>query len=300
MSTSQERTTIRLAPSMRDRLRRLGRGIRLITRGNPGVILAFVILVVMALIAIFAPLIVRSDYTLTTTNLRLPPSSEHWFGTDAFGRDVFDRVIAGSRVSLYVGFAVTAISIVAGMVIALFAGYFRLLDHVIMRFVDGLLAFPTILLALALIALLGGSVNNVIIALSVTGTASKVRLVRGQVLSLREQQFVEAARAIGAPVWRILFLHIAPNTIGVVLVQATFTLATAILAEASLSFLGAGVPEFIPTWGNIVATGKGYIQVAFWISFFPGVFLTLTVLAVVLIGDTLRDYLDPKLRGQFL
>ena len=127
-----------------------------------------------------------------------------------------------------------------------------------------------------------------------------MRLVRGQVLSLREEQFVEAARAIGAPVWRILFLHIAPNTIGIVLVQATFTLATAILAEASLSFLGAGVPEFIPTWGNIVATGKGYVQVAFWISFFPGVFLTLTVLSVVLIGDALRDYLDPKLRGQFL
>ena len=213
---------------------------------------------------------------------------------------MFDRVIAGSRVSLYVGFAVTFISVVLGLVIALFAGYFRLLDHILMRFVDGLLAFPTILLALALIALLGGSVNNVIIALSVTGTASKVRLVRGQVLSLREEQFVEAARAIGAPVWRILFLHIAPNTIGIVLVQATFTLATAILAEASLSFLGAGVPEFIPTWGNIVATGKGYVQVAFWISFFPGVFLTLTVLAVVLIGDALRDYLDPKLRGQFL
>ena len=198
------------------------------------------------------------------------------------------------------GFAVTFISVVLGLVIALFAGYFRLLDHILMRFIDGLLAFPTILLALALIALLGGSVNNVIIALSVTGTASKVRLVRGQVLSLREEQFVEAARAIGAPVWRILFLHIAPNTIGIVLVQATFTLATAILAEASLSFLGAGVPEFIPTWGNIVATGKGYVQVAFWISFFPGVFLTLTVLAVVLIGDALRDYLDPKLRGQFL
>ena len=269
-------------------------------RGNPNVLIGVVILTAILLMTAFSPLIVRSDYTETTTDLRLPPSAEHWFGTDAFGRDVFDRVIAGSRVSLYVGFAVTIISVVLGLVIALFAGYFRLLDHVLMRFVDGLLAFPTILLALALIALLGGSVNNVIIALSVTGTASKVRLVRGQVLSLRDEQFVEAARAIGSPVWRILFLHIAPNTFGIVMVQATFTLATAILAEASLSFLGAGVPEFIPTWGNIVATGKGYVQVAFWISFFPGVFLTLTVLAVVLIGDALRDYLDPRLKGQFL
>ena len=300
MATQQEQPSIRLAPSAGARARRFFDAFIIITRSNPNVLIGVVILTAILLMTVFSPIIVRSDYTQTTTDLRLPPSLEHWFGTDAFGRDVFDRVIAGSRVSLYVGFAVTFISVVLGLVIALFAGYFRLLDHILMRFVDGLLAFPTILLALALIALLGGSVNNVIIALSVTGTASKVRLVRGQVLSLREEQFVEAARAIGAPVWRILFLHIAPNTIGIVLVQATFTLATAILAEASLSFLGAGVPEFIPTWGKIVATGKGYVQVAFWISFCPGVFLTLTVLAVVLIGDALRDYLDPKLRGQFL
>lgn len=300
MSNNQQSMDIEPVVRAPSAMRRFWRGFRLLIRGNPNVMVGMVILVIIALIAIFAPLIVRTDYTETTTDLRLPPSTEHWFGTDAFGRDVFDRVIAGSRISLYVGFAVTAISVIAGLIIALFAGYFRILDHILMRFIDGLLAFPSILLALALIALLGGSVNNVIIALSVTGTASKVRLVRGQVLSLREQQFVEAAHAIGSPVWRILFLHIAPNTIGVVMVQATFTLATAILAEASLSFLGAGVPEFIPTWGNIVATGKGYVQVAFWISFFPGVFLTLTVLAVVLIGDALRDYLDPRLKGQFL
>ena len=300
METQQERTAIRLAPSAGERVRRILNACAVMMRGNPNVIIGVVILAAILLTTVSSPIIVRTDYTETTTDLRLPPSSQHWFGTDAFGRDVFDRVIAGSRVSLYVGFAVTFISVILGLIISLFAGYFRILDHILMRFVDGLLAFPTILLALALIALLGGSVSNVIIALSVTGTASKVRLVRGQVLSLREEQFVEAARAIGSPVLRILFLHIAPNTFGVVMVQATFTLATAILAEASLSFLGAGVPEYIPTWGNIVATGKGYVQVAFWISFFPGVFLTLTVLAVVLIGDTLRDYLDPRLRGQFL
>ena len=210
MATQQEQP-IRLAPSPGARVRRFFDAFIIITRSNPNVLIGVVILTAILLMTVFSPIIVRSDYTQTTTDLRLPPSSEHWFGTDAFGRDVFDRVIAGSRVSLYVGFAVTFISVVLGLVIALFAGYFRLLDHILMRFVDGLLAFPTILLALALIALLGGSVNNVIIALSVTGTASKVRLVRGQVLSLREEQFVEAARAIGAPVWRILFLHIAPK-----------------------------------------------------------------------------------------
>jgi peptide/nickel transport system permease protein len=262
-------------------------------------ILALVIISAVFFMAVFSPWLARTDYEQTTTDLRLAPSAEHWFGTDNFGRDVFDRVLVGSRISLWVGFWVTFISVVAGVIIALFAGYFRWLDHVLMRFIDGLLAFPTVLLALALIALLGSSVNNVIIALSVTGTASKVRLVRGQVLSLREQQFVEATRAIGSPVWRILFLHIAPNTFGIVMVQATFTLAAAILAEASLSFLGLGVPEFVPTWGNIVATGRGYVQVAWWISFFPGLFLTLTVLAVVIIGDNLRDFLDPRLRGHF-
>ena len=299
MAIRPEQVTIRVAPRPVDRARHLARVTARMMRGNPNMLLGVILLLSISVIAIFAPLITRTDYTRVSPDDRLlAPSAEHWFGTDTFGRDLFDRTIAGSRPSLFVGFAVTSITVVFGVAIALFAGYFQKVDNVVMRFIDGLLAFPTILLALALIALLGASLNNVIIALSVTGTASKVRLVRGQVLTLREQQFVDAARAIGAPVWRILLMHIAPNTFSVVLVQATFTLAGAILAEASLSFLGAGVPDFIPTWGNIVATGQGYIQVAFWISFFPGVFLTLTVLGVVLIGDALRDYLDPKLRGQ--
>ncbi len=228
----------------------------------------------------------------------LAPSADHWFGTDRSGRDVFNRTIIGSRISLYVGFTVTAITVLVGLSVGLIAGYTRPLDNIIMRFVDGMLAFPTILLALAIIAVFGASLNNVILALVVTGTAGKVRLVRGQVLTLREVQFVDAARAIGAPVWRILYLHIAPNTFAVLMVQATFTLAGTILAEASLSYLGVGVPEHIPSWGNIVAGGQGYVQVAFWVSFFPGLFLTLTVLSVVLIGDALRDYMDPKLRGK--
>jgi peptide/nickel transport system permease protein len=167
-----------------------------------------------------------------------------------------------------------------------------------MRFVDAMLAFPTILLALALIALWGPGLPNVILALTVTGTASKVRLVRGQVLSLRESTYVEASRVAGASTVRILLTHVMPNTLGIVIVLATFTLASSILAEAGLSFLGAGVPSHIPSWGNIIANGQRHVQVSFWVSFFPGIFLTLTVLAVVLIGDALRDHLDPKLRGR--
>ena len=299
MENREERAPIRLAPRPLDRFRNLLKASWRLMRHNPPFLAGVVILTVISFIAIFAPLMTRTDYIAVDPINRLQaPSSEHWFGTDDFGRDVYDRTMVGSRISLHVGFSVTAITVVVGLVIALVAGYYRIADNVIMRFIDGMLAFPTILLALALMAVLGSSLNNVIIALSIGGTAAKVRLVRSVVLSLREAAYVEAARAIGARTWRILILHIAPNTFGIVVVQATFTLATTILAEASLSFLGVGVPPFIPSWGNIIATGQGYIQVAFWISFFPGIFLTLTVLSVVLIGDALRDYLDPKLRGR--
>ena len=299
MENREERALIRLAPRPLDRFRNLLKASWRLMRHNPPFLAGVIILTVISLIAIFAPLMTRTDYIAVDPINRLKaPSSEHWFGTDDFGRDVYDRTMVGSRISLHVGFAVTVITVVVGLVIALVAGYYRIADNVIMRFIDGMLAFPTILLALALMAVLGSSLNNVIIALSIGGIAVKVRLVRSVVLSLRETAYVEAARAIGARTWRILILHIAPNTFGIVVVQATFTLATTILAEASLSFLGVGVPPFIPSWGNVVATGQGYIQVALWISFFPGVFLTLTVLSVVLIGDALRDYLDPKLRGR--
>ncbi len=257
------------------------------------------IILIGLFLAFFAPLLARSDYERTDpVNRILPPSTAHWFGTDNLGRDVFDRTIVGTRLSFLVGFSVTLISTVIGVSVALVISYFRLLDSIMMRVVDGFLAFPTILLALALISLIGPSIGNVIIALSVTATASKIRLVRGAVLSLRESTYVEAARAVGVPVPRILMLHILPNIVSIIIVQATFTLAGAILAEASLSFLGAGVPEYVPSWGNIIATGQGYIQVGFHISFFPGMFLTVTVLAVVLIGDSVRDHLDPKLRGR--
>ena len=229
-------------------------------------LLGVVIVVTLSLIAIFAPLLTRTDYIRVNPAERLlPPSSEHWFGTDHLGWDVYDRTMVGSRLSLLVGSSVMAISVVAGMVIGLIAGYNRIVDNVVMRFMDALMAFPTILPALALIALLGSSVQNVIIALSVTATPIMTRLVRGATLSLRETPYVEAARAFGVPVWRILSLHIAPNTLAVVMVQATFILALAILSEATLSFLGAGTPTYIPTWGNIIASGKLNIQRAIWV-----------------------------------
>ncbi|MEX0762813.1 MAG: ABC transporter permease [Dehalococcoidia bacterium] len=290
---------VRLSPSSRQRAQRALSGAAGVLKREPIVLVATVILVIMTFLAVFSPLLTRTDYERTAPRERLEaPSAQHWFGTDHLGRDVFDRTIVGTRLSFLVGFSVTAISTVIGTVVALVIGYSRLLDNIAMRFVDGLLAFPTILLALALIALLGPSITNVIIALSITGTASKIRLVRGAVLTLRESLYVESARSIGAGVPRILFLHIAPNTFGLVLVQATFTLAATILAEASLSFLGAGVPPITPSWGNIIAAGHGRVQTAIWISFFPGVFLTLLVLAVVLIGDSLRDHLDPRLRNR--
>jgi peptide/nickel transport system permease protein len=258
----------------------------------------FVLLLGLFLVA-FSTFLTRTDYTRVDPFFRLnAPSAEHWFGTDDTGRDVFDRVLVGTRISFLVGFMVTALSAIAGTTIGMVAGYSRILDNIIMRLVDALLAFPTILLALALIALWGPGILNVIIALTITGTASKVRLVRSQVLSLRESTYVEASRVAGASTARILYSHIMPNTLGIVIVLSTFTFASSILAEAGLSFLGVGVPPHIPSWGNIIANGQRHVQVAFWVSFFPGVFLTITVLAVVLIGDALRDHLDPKLRGR--
>jgi peptide/nickel transport system permease protein len=290
-----------LAPSFRARSTTVLREGRRVLRREPAALAGVLLLTLMAVFAVFSPLMVGSDYTrVDPVNRLIGPGADHWFGTDTSGRDVFDRTIIGSRLSLMVGFAVTAITTVAGTSIALVIGYSKALDNVAMRFVDGLLAFPTILLALALIALLGQSIQNVIIALSITGTAGKIRLIRGAVLTLRESAYVDAARGMGARTPRILAVHLAPNVLNLVIVQATFTMAATILAEASLSFLGAGTPEYIPSWGNIVANGQGFVQVAFWISFFPGLFLTVTVLAVVLIGDTLRDYLDPKLRGRLV
>ena len=277
--------------------RRWLRGTTRALRQNPTMLFGAIILFVAVVTALSAPLITRTDPTKTAPFVRLQsPAGDHWSGTDHLGRDVFDRTIFGGRISLLVGFAVGGISTVCGLAIGLIAGYYRKVDNVVMRFMDGLMAFPTLILALALIAVLGASVQNVIIVITVVSVPRMVRVVRASVLSLREQQFVEAARALGVPAWRILALHIAPNTLAPVMVQGTFVFALAVITEANLSFLGAGVPPTTPSWGNIMGQGRTYLQIAVWVTFFPGVFLSLTVLSINLLGDGLRDALDPKLR----
>ncbi len=282
-------------PIARGRSRGVIQGPVYALRRNPNMMLGAVILALVMVIAVFSPLLTRTDPSKLSPFERLEsPRASHWFGTDHLGRDVFDRTLVGSRISLLVGFSVGIITSVAGLAIGLVAGYYRRVDDVIMRFMDGLMAFPSLLLALALISLLGASVVNVILVICVVDTPRMVRVVRGAVLTLREQQFVEAANAIGTPAWRVLLRHIAPNTFAPVMVQATFIFALAIIVEANLSFLGAGVPPSIPSWGNIMGEGRTYLQIAVWVTFFPGLFLSFSVLSINLVGDGLRDTLDPR------
>ena len=262
------------------------------------IILAGLILVLcMVALAVASPLFATHDPIRLNPIGRLkPPSAEHWFGTDQLGRDVYSRVIYGSRISLFVGFSVALLSTVLGLAIGLVTGFVRKVDAVVMRIMDGLMSIPAILLAIALISLGQSSVQNVIIAITIPEVPRVVRLVRSVVLTLREQLFVEAAISVGAGLPRILFLHIMPNTVAPLIVQATYVCASAIIIEAILSFLGAGTPPDIPSWGNIMAEGRTYVMIAFWILLFPGIFLTLVVLGVNLLGDGLRDTLDPRLR----
>ena len=263
---------------------------------NPNMALGFAILLIMSFFTVFAGSVDRYDpLELNPTDRLMAPGWKHWFGTDTTGRDIYSRTLHGGRVSMLVGFSVAVLTVGAGMVIGLISGYDRRADMIIQRFMDALMSFPTLLLALALIAMLGSSVTNVIIVITVVDTPRMVRIVRSQVLSLREFQFVEAARAIGAPTWRVLLQHVAPNTFAPVIVQATFVFASAVLVEAGLSFLGLGIPPDQPSWGNILALGRTFLQTAVWVAFFPGLVLTITVLAINLVGDGLRDALDPKL-----
>lgn len=254
-----------------------------------------ILLAVMALVSTSAPLLTSSDPQELHTSERLEaPAAEHWFGTDAFGRDVYARTIYGGRISLAVGISVALITSVIGTTVGTLSGYFKKLDAVIMRGVDGLMAIPNILLGIALVALLGASVQNVIIAVTVTESPRLTRIARASVLSIREQPFVEAAVAIGARPLRVMGFHIVPNLIAPMLVMGTFITAQAILLEAALSFLGAGTPPSIPSWGNMMAESRSNMQQAPWAILFPGVFLALTILAVNLVGDGLRDALDPR------
>ncbi|MCL4302284.1 MAG: ABC transporter permease [Anaerolineae bacterium] len=270
----------------------------------PLVAVALLVLITVVGLAISAPWLAPHDPTLINVVNRLKPPvwiergvPEHLLGTDSLGRDVLSRVIYGSRVSMVVGFTVVVISGTLGMMIGLVAGYMGgWIDDVIMRLADITLAFPFLLLAIAFLAVLGPGLLNVIIVLAVWGWVPYARVVRGQTLALREREFIDAVRAIGAQSPRIIFHHILPNTWAATIVIATLAVANTILAEAALSFLGLGVKPAVPTWGGMLAEGREHITVAWWIVTFPGLAIMLTILCINLFGDWLRDYLDPRLR----
>jgi peptide/nickel transport system permease protein len=267
-----------------------------VVRRHPTALAGGLLLALMVAIAVLAPYLATVDPQAISPIHRLrPPGLEHWFGTDSIGRDIYSRVIYGTRVSLIVGLGVALLSTAVGLVVGLVSGFNRAADAVLMRVMDGLMSIPPVLLAIALMALTRASVQNVIVAITVAEVPRVSRLVRSVVLGLREQPFVEAARAAGTRNWRILARHILPNTVAPLIVQATYICASAIIIEAILSFLGAGTPPTTPSWGNIIAEGRTLFLVAAYIILIPGLFLSITVLAVNLVGDGLRDALDPRL-----
>lgn len=271
------------------------RGLWGFVRKHPTMAIGMTLLVLMVVAAILAPFLWTVDPTAIATARRTrPPDTQNWFGTDMLGRDIYSRVVYGTRVSLVVGFSVAILSSLAGLFIGLCSGFLRQLDAVVMRVMDGLMSIPPILLAIALMALTRGSVGNVIMAITVAEIPRVARLVRGVVLSVREQPYVDAAITTGTSTPMIILRHILPNTLAPLTVQATYICASAMITEAILSFIGAGTPPIIPSWGNIMADGRALWQVKPFVVFFPAIFLSLTVLAVNLVGDGLRDALDPR------
>jgi peptide/nickel transport system permease protein len=256
-----------------------------------------IVLFVFLLLAVFAPMIAPySPSKLSIVNRLKPPSELYWFGTDEFGRDVFSRTIYAGRLSLLVGAAVVVLSSVIGITLGLLAGFFQKLDTPIARLIDAMMAFPDILLAIALVAALGPSLTTVIIALSVVYSPRLARIVRASTLVIRELPYVEAAKALGISTFHIMTRHVLRNLISPILVQCTFLFASAMLAEAGLSFLGLGVSPEIPTWGTMISAGRQYIGQADWMTYFPGFAIILSVLSLQMVGDGLRDMLDPRLR----
>jgi peptide/nickel transport system permease protein len=265
-------------------------------RRHPTAIIGAVVLALLVLMAALAPFLWTVDPQSIAPARRLRhPSETYWLGTDMRGRDGYSRVVYGARGSLTVGLFVALFATAIGLFLGLVTGFVRWLDGIIMRVMDGLMSIPGVLLAIALMALTKASLENVIIAITVTEVPRVVRLIRSLVLTLREQPYVEAAIAAGTRTPRILVRHILPNTIAPLLVQATYICASAMLTEAILSFLGAGTPPNIPSWGNIMAEGRSLFQIATYLIFFPGIFLSLAVLSVNMLGDGLRDALDPRL-----
>jgi peptide/nickel transport system permease protein len=263
--------------------------------GNRGVFWGSLLLGLMVLIAIIGPIFTLDPTALSPMTRLKPPSATAFFGSDFLGRDVFARVISGARISLVVGIAVALVAVSIGLVLGMIAGYIRALDGVIMRVMDGLMAIPGILLAIALVSLSGATLGTVIIAIVIPEIPRVVRLVRAVVLTVREEPYVEAAIAVGTRLPLILTRHILPNTIAPLIVQATYICGSAMLTESILGFLGAGIPPEIPSWGNIMSEGRTYFQISPWIIFYPGVALAVTVLAVNVVGDGLRDTLDPRI-----
>ncbi|TDF94782.1 ABC transporter permease [Paenibacillus piri] len=264
---------------------------------------AIFILVFFLIMAVAAPKLAPHDPNMQNLLLRFKPpfwlsGSEpgYWLGADHLGRDLLSRIIYGSQISMLVGIAAMFVSGVLGTIIGLLSGYYNALDHVTMRIADIQLAFPTILLALAIVAVIGGGLNNLIFVLGITGWVPYARVIRSEVLSIRSSDFVVAARTIGVSDFRLLFRHILPNIVAPVVTIATFQVASAIIAESSLSFLGLGVPVDVPSWGNMLNQGQLYMESAWWISVFPGISIMLIVLAINILGDTWRDGMNPKAR----
>ena len=274
----QEQRRIKLRRLFRNRLSMLGA----------------IIVLLMIIIAVAAPLIAPQDpYAITVANRLLPPSPAHWFGTDSMGEDVFSRVIYGARISMMVGFCVSVLAGVVGMLLGLYASTNKILDNILMRICDGLKSIPSMLFAICLMTILGADVKNVIFSLAITSIPNMARIARSEALVVREQTYIEALRSMGASESRILWRHIMPNIISPVIVQMTFVFASSIIQEAALSFLGAGVPAGDPSWGSILSDGKNYIYNSWWLIVFPGIFTIVSVLGFNLFGDGLRDFFDP-------
>lgn len=265
-------------------------------RQQPTLAAGAVMLGVIVVVALLAPWLAPHDPTeMNVINRLKPPSSAYPFGTDAMGRDILSRTLHGARVSLTVGLAVALLSVAAGVVIGTIAGFNRWIDAVVMRIMDGMMAIPGILLAVALMTLIQASIQTVVIAIAVPEIPRVVRLVRSMVLTIREQPYIQAAQAVGTRLHLVLARHVIPNLLTPLIVQASFICASAMIFEAYLSFLGAGTPPEVPSWGNIMAEGRSVVQLAFGVILYPGLFLGTSVLAVNLIGDGLRDLLDPRI-----
>ncbi|MEF2553337.1 ABC transporter permease [Aurantimonas sp. A2-1-M11] len=272
-------------------------GLAKILRERKPLALGAALLLVIVVLCVFAPLFAPYDPNkLSIANRLIAPGADHLFGTDEFGRDVFTRAIYAGRTSLMIGAVATIFASVIGIALGLVAGFFRRTDVVIARIIDAMMAFPDILLAIALVAALGPSAATVIVALGIVYTPRLARIVRASTFVIRELPYVEAARALGVPTWRILYRHVLRNLLSVIMVQATFIFAYAMLAEASLTFLGVGVSPDIPTWGTMISAGRQYVGQADWMTVFPGLAIILSVMSLQLVGDGLRDLLDPRLR----